>query len=700
MQSTVFRDPKWLGFNHDNHPVTVSMDQYGSLRQYDPRSSKAFDRKMASFFQAYLSLGLLECLTGKPVPESALLRRSHDGQLTMSLDGVVDILTHWVQLPREYDSEFKDQVERTLLHARDILFYFTDTRAFHYDGAVDDDIPATICFLGCVAEAFTMARVTLYKDEERSRIYEWHLVLLTYHETIKQDALAAGWCPTAYEYLRHDVKLSTLRYAMRKGPTDQRDHAAAGCTTSRCSYTMINPQNYVAKHYPADCVCSLYIKPMIDQIIGLLDEDLIPVLKLVIGDDGEPQLIVRSGSSVEYVAISHVWADGLGSNPETGLPICQVRRLMSLSTSLQQRAGTTAKEVSRLESGDFVWVDALCVPQERKWRNQALKLMGRAYKEAQMVVVLDSTIQACDASSSKEDLLFTIAMSPWMRRLWTLQEAMLSRWLVFEFSKGDLVDFDQLKYEDYQNSPVFFDLYADLYQLIEHRTDGEVVTIEALGHLLSWRTTSKPADEVPAIVSLLNISDDSVLQIISSPPDTRMQKLLLALGSIAKWIVFQSGNKLTEPGFRWAPATLMSVAFGGDASGTAPTAYVGPSGTITPNGLETEFLVFDLGREIELGCRKAWYLSKPGSEGRKDFIIGGPEASVGECSAQYLLCYGPDEPSMLDACIAVLGQIHNGVLQCVYGTKLVINGRGANRDVDGEVIIMKENPMVMSVQIS
>lgn len=45
----------------------------------------------------------------------------------------------------------------------------------------------------------------------------------------------------------------------------------------------------------------------------------------------------------------------------------------------------------------------------------------------------------------------------------------------------------------------------------------------------------------------------------------------------------------------------------------------------------------------------------------------------------------------MDTCIAVVGgPVRNGVLQCEYGTRLEINGKEANRNVEGKVITTKE----------
>ena len=91
-------------------------------------------------------------------------------------------------------------------------------------------------------------------------------------------------------------------------------------------------------------------------------------------DAGELRVLPSDGGS--YLAISHVWADGLGSTSEAGLPRCQVERLAALARSLVP------------ESGAF-WIDSLCVPRASDLRKTAIKAMGRTYKDAFAVLVLD-----------------------------------------------------------------------------------------------------------------------------------------------------------------------------------------------------------------------------------------------------------------------------------------------------------------------
>ena len=71
-----------------------------------------------------------------------------------------------------------------------------------------------------------------------------------------------------------------------------------------------------------------------DGVRGMLEKEEVPVVVLEGG-----QLAVKGASEGPYVAISHVWADGLGSTTEEGLPRCQVERLSKLASQLLPGGG-------------------------------------------------------------------------------------------------------------------------------------------------------------------------------------------------------------------------------------------------------------------------------------------------------------------------------------------------------------------------
>lgn len=373
--------------------------------------------------QSWLSFGLLEAVLEVPIPESRLIKHDETRGPLLSLDALPEIMSNWVRgLGTDLVAQ-RDKVETILLQTQKILSYLSDSHAFTYAGADEDDVPATFVTLGCVAEAITQTRHCLYPDDSPGRGYDWGFVVAPYYKKFYADAVADGWCLSTINYLVNKTNLSALRYTIRRGPLIREDHHT--CTALFCVLKTVDTSNYVPKHlgddWDADCSCS-YIHADAGMIISTIQGGDNPVVKLQgpLLDRSNSSLAVSASTGVPYVAISHVWADGSGGTAEVGLPLCQVWKLAALVSSI-------------LPSGAF-WMDSLCVPKDPDTRRKALKLMGRAYLDAEIVLVLDSTIKQCSAEASPNELLLHVVLSPWMRRLWTLQEAVLAKEVVFMFS--------------------------------------------------------------------------------------------------------------------------------------------------------------------------------------------------------------------------------------------------------------------------
>lgn len=142
-----------------------------------------------------------------------------------------------------------------------------------------------------------------------------------------------------------------------------------------CSANDVVPGTYRTRHVSEDCGC-LFQKPPLSQVTAAILAEQIPVIKVVGSDDQPLQVICMSSDNTPYVAISHVWADGLGSTTESGLPTCQLQRLAPLTESLMP--------------GAPFWIDSLCIPEDRTSRKQAIRMMARTYSEAQVVLVIDA----------------------------------------------------------------------------------------------------------------------------------------------------------------------------------------------------------------------------------------------------------------------------------------------------------------------
>lgn len=71
--------------------------------------------------------------------------------------------------------------------------------------------------------------------------------------------------------------------------------------------------------------------------------------------------------------------------------------------------------------------------------------MLHTYKNAELVLVLDASLEACSVRARPQERLLRITISPWMRRLWTLQEAWVAKRLAFQFSEKACLTLDLTK---------------------------------------------------------------------------------------------------------------------------------------------------------------------------------------------------------------------------------------------------------------
>ncbi|THV03519.1 hypothetical protein K435DRAFT_747777 [Dendrothele bispora CBS 962.96] len=333
----------------------------------------------------------------------------------------------------------------------------------------------------------------------------------------------------------------------------------------------VDPAVYRPLHTTPDCTCE-FIKPPISEIKDILADDRIPVVAL----DEANKLVVHDSTNQAYMAISHVWADGLGSTAEEGLPRCQVTRLANFA--------------SQAVTGGAFWLESLCIPNDENPRKHAMMLTAAAYKGAHTVLVIDEAVRTqCSLSSPKEELLMRIASSAWMQQVSTLQEGMLAQRLTFEVSDG-VLDSTHFNYAPY-------DIALRVIPFLRHRPHDDVkrelapvcstplrCTFNDIIPLLRHRKISKPEDEPLVIASVLGADSSTLVQLDGL--ENRMRQLLLECRILPRSIGVTGWNsqKLDLPGFSWAPASISQVLWG--------TEWQDPlSATVTPDGLLTRYTV-------------------------------------------------------------------------------------------------------------
>lgn len=241
-----------------------------------------------------------------------------------------------------------------------------------------------------------------------------------------------GWCPSdVYRMYTLYNGLNTVNYLARlpKGGL-RRDHS--GCTAEMCRAGGIDLETYQPSHVREGCGCDLFHVD-IDAVQRILSETKsFPILKLESSENGDGKVNVtveQCAPEDKFIALSHVWADGLGNPRQNAIQECQIGFLAGLLNSLQDDPEPSMEEdanqpLSPVSNFKYkFWIDTLCCPVEINGKKIALERIRDVYRTAAHVLVLDSTLSCYRAAdmSSMELLLRIFGSSAWMRRLWTLQ---------------------------------------------------------------------------------------------------------------------------------------------------------------------------------------------------------------------------------------------------------------------------------------
>lgn len=175
-----------------------------------------------------------------------------------------------------------------------------------------------------------------------------------------EQMISNGWCPHQVHHLSKTYGSKTFSYLATLERSSQRlaDHKRCS-ETSACIAYNTSTVTYKVRHATGDCTCSTIATPY-DDLVRVIRRGGIPLVSIetVTGATSSRKLRVYSRSTAsKYIAISHVWADGLGNPGQNGLPLCQIKKLHARLVALQ-----------RLFTGDNVSRAFILVSSLLRWK--------------------------------------------------------------------------------------------------------------------------------------------------------------------------------------------------------------------------------------------------------------------------------------------------------------------------------------------
>ncbi|KAK0640153.1 hypothetical protein DIS24_g9617 [Lasiodiplodia hormozganensis] len=444
-----------------------------------------------------------------------------------------------------------------------------------------------------------------------------------------------GWCRRSVYVLRNQLQGNTTAfleaYVFRR--TEERTSHEA-CTETACEVRTLDGK-YKQRHRHKSCDCGSE-GPNVADVVEIIRSGQVPVLELK--DDLTIAAKAR-GPYDDYGTVTHVWSDGFGNPFRNDMPRCELKFLAEAIGEVQEH----------LDMGNdgpkMFWIDTLAIPvgaENKPERKASISQIHDIFANSKYTIVFDSDLCSMKVGSTYMETAVNILASGWMQRLWTLQEAYLSKRLFFKFQNTSL-DLETLEESfprakennlsilpnaarNYFHSIMGTAREARIHQMTPR--DG-VSLIASIWKAAHWRSTSRKQHEAVAIATLLDLNSGSSTMAsflnetyvtgdeeFNTAKYHESMKNLWALihdvypGSIPAGVVFLPPPRLSMDGFGWAPVSWLS---GQTSDDLQPLFAQNPPTQLDQNGLLVEFPGFLL-HCTSAGKRELQHLSEGISE--------------------------------------------------------------------------------------
>lgn len=285
-----------------------------------------------SFLQTWLFFGLLQEVLSTSFRHKDFVHEISDGSISRSVWSTAklkDLLDEWTE-PATDDQEF--DLTRAEYLRRCFQVTYLALAAAPTDFNVDLKFAIT-----SVAEALMDTVKRAYKLREMDYVFSETIPWMIFDDPRARSERfkRSGWCQAqAARALGHHEACQSAHFLSHLGK-NQIENGHAKCEPEKCVGCQIDPDTYSPLHFAARCTSSCEELPMEHDVLRKIlnrGENVIVLLDLHWNKctDEITATPIPSGPGSFYVAISHVWADGLGNNRSNAVPCCQLRRLFDL----------------------------------------------------------------------------------------------------------------------------------------------------------------------------------------------------------------------------------------------------------------------------------------------------------------------------------------------------------------------------------
>ncbi|CAK4030335.1 Hypothetical predicted protein [Lecanosticta acicola] len=542
-----------------------------------PQSCDHLLPDLETFAQTWCFFGLLHAIFGDDVSEHMFIDYHQGSSAVLTTASLPAVIDNWLTSVRESSVDLKERFEHYMTCITTIYMFLSGIELRRI-------VSQKIVLQTIAALAETMEVVIKYVSKGEWARASWFSLRAPYGYL---DAMARqGWSQQTIELLeKGEISgLSTFFYLAKV----QLRHQAPRLDSVQGSHSAHSPiaSAVSLRHICPSRRCSDVSTP-VEAMHQILEHGNIALLDLSRYDPETSNFVsvLSYEAGLQYVAISHVWAEGTGNERENAIPRCQLNYVAHIARQILH--AQTERNLPLL-----VWFDTLCCPaSSTRHKDMCLSQMHAIYQNASHVLIVSSTLRHWNAADVDPlEMSARLMASPWQTRLWTLQEGALAckLWIGLADQPFDLDDIELSLKQACENrlchrtiALSFLWTLLGLRTLINtDRKIGQITQLEHLRNALRAREVTNPSDEPLCLATCLGLPQKSIVETRHEERMTEFWRVLNLSGhKIPRRIMFFSGPRLPYQGFRWSPSSLLQKhSLRWSVKATADAATLNPDG--------------------------------------------------------------------------------------------------------------------------
>ncbi|EXL54328.1 hypothetical protein FOCG_07398 [Fusarium oxysporum f. sp. radicis-lycopersici 26381] len=395
------------------------------------------------------------------------------------------------------------------------------------------------------------------------------------------------WCPREVKIISDLVEGDhcALLLCAQLDRRHNLDHSK--CSADRCEAYQVDPDTYRTQHHQ-DCHGCDFLgfdgfdseEPARSKLFETIMRDQSQLSScrstpMAVYGKGQLRLFpvpVRQLLGQRFVAISHVWADGLGNADANALPRCQIERIQNL----------VDKQFPNRKGPVPFWMDTLCIPVAKgkssvygEAKKRAIKNMEGVYKSSTKVLVLDRTLASVpsyDTTYTFKDLNEAVRQTHAFpdRSVAIPETHFLRKYLANP--PHCAAYYDPLACSAHKALSCCWPRISSFFKELDIRysqpdpkwfpgmqlAPGMTVLVPRAMRTIAYRTTSRREDEGLILASLTNWRAGSAEPLIEVPAEERMRVYFEQFAIVPSQLIFLDQKRYEDAGTRWIPKSLLA----------------------------------------------------------------------------------------------------------------------------------------------